>query len=181
MTDWDAILSFWFGPEARDKWFAKDAEFDALIRARFLHLHAAGRSGKLASWRDTADGALALVVLLDQFPRNMFRDHPAAFATDAMAIAVAEAAIARDFDLAQPGERRRFFYIPFTHIEDLAMQQRGIDLFARRLPESDGGRWAEAHRRIIARFGRFPHRNAILGRQATPEEIAFLKEPGSSF
>jgi uncharacterized protein (DUF924 family) len=175
------VLDFWFGREARGNWFAKDAAFDALVRARFSTLYDASAAGRLAAWQGDADGALALVILLDQFPRNMFRGRPAAFATDAMALAVSEAAIARDFDLAQPGERRGFFYLPFTHAEDLATQQRGVELYARRLPEGDGGKWAEAHRTIIARFGRFPHRNAILGRQSTPEETAFLKEPGSSF
>jgi uncharacterized protein (DUF924 family) len=179
MNGVDEILAFWFGPGAQGKWFRPDANFDALIRSRFLDRHEEARAGGLASWAGDSDGALALVLLLDQFPRNMFRVQPRAFATDAMALGVADAAIARDFDLAQAADRRGFFYLPFMHAEDLAAQRRCVDLIANR----GGGdtTWAVKHLRIIERFGRFPHRNAALGRLSSPEEIAFLKQPGSSF
>ena len=179
MSGVGGILSFWFGPDARGKWFRPDAAFDALIRSRFLGRYEEARAGGLASWARDSDGALALVLLLDQFPRNMFRGQSQAFATDAMALGVADAAIARDLDLAQAADRCGFFYLPFMHAEDLAAQRRCVELIANR----GGGTtmWAEKHLRIVERFGRFPHRNAVLGRPSSPDEIAFLKQPGSSF
>mgnify|MGYP003393817902 CR=1 FL=1 len=179
MNGVDDILAFWFDPAAQGKWFRPDAAFDALIRSRFLGRHEEARAGALASWAGDSDGAMAIVLLLDQFPRNMFRGQARAFATDAMALGAADAAIARDFDLAQAVERRIFFYLPFMHAEDLAAQRRCVDLIANR----GGGdtTWAVKHLQIIERFGRFPHRNAVLGRPSSPEEVAFLKQPGSSF
>jgi uncharacterized protein (DUF924 family) len=172
----DEVLSFWraAGPE---KWFAKDDAFDADIRSRFLAAHETAASGELAAWEDTPDGVYALMLLLDQFPRNLFRGSPRAFATDAQALEIAERAIAKGFDLTIPVPERRFIYMPFMHAEDLAHQERCIALCdASNDPE--GVKFAVIHRDIIRDFGRFPHRNAVLGRQTTPAEQDFLDEGG---
>ena len=173
------IVRFWTeaGP---DRWFTKDDAFDAQIRRRFLATHEAAAAGRLTSWEASADGALALLILLDQFPRNMFRKSPRAFATDAQARAVTAAALLRGFDAQVPANLRAFFYLPFEHSEDMADQDRGIALYTA-AGDADGLKWAKIHHDIIRRFGRFPHRNAVLGRAATAEELAFLAGPGSSF
>jgi uncharacterized protein (DUF924 family) len=176
-----AVLDFWFGPAAAGKWFAVDESFDAAIRTRFLPLWERAARQELDGWAASANGALALILVLDQFPRNMFRGTPRAFATDARARGIADLARERGFDLAVPDDRRMFFYLPFEHAEDLACQRLCVELCARHLPEGDLQDYARRHHDIIARFGRFPHRNAILGRVSTPEEAAFLKEPGSAF
>ena len=169
------IVSFWraVGP---DRWFEKDAALDEEIRRRFLSVHETAAGGKLAAWEQTAEGALALLILLDQFPRNMFRGQARAFATDPLARAVASRAILNGFDGAMTG-MRQFFYLPFEHSEDLADQKRGVALF-KAVGDADGLKWAELHADIIRRFGRFPHRNAVLGRATTPEEQAFLDGGG---
>ena len=170
------ILAFWqaAGP---DKWFKKDAGFDADIRARFLPTYEAAARGELGDWETTADGALALVIVLDQFPRNMFRGDARAFAADPVARQVADRAIARGFDTQVPEAMRSFFYLPFEHSEALADQERCIALNRAR-GDADGLKWAELHADIIRRFGRFPHRNTVLGRATTPEEQAFLDSGG---
>ena len=170
------VVAFWraAGPE---RWFKKDSAFDDEIRQRFLGLHEAAAAGKLSGWEQSADGALALLILLDQFPRNMFRNDPRAFATDALALAVAAGAIVRGFDAQVPNELRGFFYLPFEHSEDPADQQRSV-AFHKAIDDADGLKWAEIHADIIRRFGRFPHRNAVLGRVTTPEEQAFLDGGG---
>jgi len=170
------VISFWreAGPE---RWFKKDAAFDDEIRERFLSLHEAAAAGKLSGWEHNADGALALLVLLDQFPRNMFRNDRRAFASDSLALAVAAGAIVRGFDSQAPKELRGFFYLPFEHSEDLADQERAV-AFHKAIGDADGLKWAEIHADIIRRFGRFPHRNAMLGRATTPEEQAFLDGGG---
>jgi len=169
------IVAFWraVGP---DRWFEKDAALDDEILRRFLPAHEAAAAGKLTVWEQTAEGALALLILLDQFPRNMFRGQARAFATDALARAVASRAILNGFDGAFP-DMRGFFYLPFTHSEDPADQDRCIALY-KASGDADGLKWAELHADIIRRFGRFPHRNAILGRVSTPEERAFLDGGG---
>jgi uncharacterized protein (DUF924 family) len=169
------IVAFWraVGP---DRWFEKDAALDDEIRRRFLTAHEAAASGKLTAWEQTADGALALLILLDQFPRNMFRGQARAFAADALARAVASRAILNGFDGAFP-DMRSFFYLPFAHSEDLKDQERGVALY-RASGDADGLKWAELHADIIRRFGRFPHRNAVLGRVSTPDEQAFLDGGG---
>ena len=166
------VLSFWWdaGPE---RWFSSCEAFDAEIRSRFLPLHANAAAGALDDWADTPSGALALIVLLDQFPRNMFRGSARAFATDAKALNLAEAAIARRFHLAFPRLVRKFFLLPFEHAEDLAAQERCLDL-CRACADKETYYWALVHMDVIRRFGRFPHRNAILRRQTTPEEQAYL-------
>lgn len=170
------VVKFWAeaGP---DRWFSKDDAFDTEIRRRFLATHEAAVAGKLASWEATAEGALALLILLDQFPRNMFRQSPRAFATDAQARAVTAAALLRGFDAQVPANLRAFFYLPFEHSEDLADQERGLALY-KAAGDTDGLKWAQIHCDIIRRFGRFPHRNAALGRATTAEEQAFLDDGG---
>jgi uncharacterized protein (DUF924 family) len=170
------IIAFWTeaGPQ---RWFAKDAAFDAAIRERFLSTYAAAAAGRLAAWEATPEGSLALVIVLDQFPRNMFRGSARAFATDGEALAAAERAIARGHDTRVPPALRGFFYLPHQHAEDLAVQERGVALY-RAAGDAEGRKWAELHADIIRRFGRFPHRNILLGRSTTPEEQAFLDGGG---
>src|SRR5262245_18976739 len=170
------VVSFWqkAGP---DRWFTKDLAFDDEIRGRFLATHEAAAVGHLSGWEQTAEGALALLIMLDQFPRNMFRGDARAFATDALARAVTAGAIIRGFDGQVPKELRNFFYLPFEHSEDLADQERGIAL-NKAAGDAENLKWAELHADIIRRFGRFPHRNAVLGRTTTPEEQAFLYDGG---
>jgi uncharacterized protein (DUF924 family) len=170
------VLDFWraAGPE---KWFKKDAAFDAQISERFLTTwHAAG-AGELSAWEETPDGALALLLVLDQFPRNMFRGETRAFATDALARAVTDRAIARGFDQTAPKAERVFFYLPFEHSESSADQDRGVAL-VRAMGDADLLKWAKLHADIVRRFGRFPHRNAVLGRTSTAEELSFLAGGG---
>jgi uncharacterized protein (DUF924 family) len=173
------VLRFWFEECLPEAWFKKDDAFDAVCRARFLELHA-----KVARLPDTAcladaGTALATIVVLDQLSRNMFRGTPAAFASDAKALRIAQGAVGLGFDRTVDDDRRQFFYLPFEHAEDGEAQARSVALFAALGPEAL--RWAEAHKVIIDRFGRFPHRNAIIGRVSTPEEERFLAGPGSSF
>jgi uncharacterized protein (DUF924 family) len=170
------VVAFWrdAGP---DRWFTKDAAFDENIRHHFLAAHEAAAAGKLAGWETSAEGALALLILLDQFPRNMFRGEARAFATDALARAIAAGALLHGFDAQVPVDMRAFFYLPFMHSEDLADQQRAIALY-QAAGNGDDLKWAAMHADIIRRFGRFPHRNAMLGRATTPEERVFLDEGG---
>jgi uncharacterized protein (DUF924 family) len=169
------VVAFWraAGPK---RWFEKDAAFDDDIRRRFLKLHEAAAAGKLTDWEASAQGALALLILLDQFPRNMFRGQTRMFANDPLAHAIASRAILNGFDGAYP-DLRGFFYLPFMHSEDLADQERAI-AFYRAHNDADGLKWAELHADIIRRFGRFPHRNAVLGRISTPQEQEFLDSGG---
>ncbi|HMG57591.1 MAG TPA: DUF924 family protein [Kofleriaceae bacterium] len=184
------VLAFWFSDQARPMWFSVRAAFDDEIRARFGALAAAAAAGELDGWAATGDGALALVIALDQFPRNLHRGTPQAFACDARAREIASGAIDRGLDLRVALERRAFVYLPFEHSELLADQDRSVALFEawaaehpaeQRAAADDTMSYAVRHREIIERFGRFPHRNAVLGRTSTPEEIAFLAEPRSSF
>lgn len=170
-----AIIAFWREASA-DRWFTKDAAFDDEIRRRFMASYEAAAAGKLTDWEQSAEGALALLLLLDQFPRNMFRGEARAFATDPLARTIASRAILNGFDGAFP-EMRGFFYLPFEHSENLADQERALALF-KAAGDEDGLKWAELHADIIRRFGRFPHRNAVLGRVTTPEEQAFLDGGG---
>jgi uncharacterized protein (DUF924 family) len=185
------VLAFWFGEpgspghgKPREAWFRKDPAFDEEIRRRFLALHASASLGECEGWREGPDSLLALVIVLDQFSRNLYRDDPRAFSQDAMALDGAQLMIRRGWDAARLPVERQFVYLPFEHAEDLAMQDRSIELFRalEAFPETRGlAGWAEKHRVIVRRFGRFPHRNAALGRVSTPEETAFLREPGSRF
>lgn len=184
------VLEFWFSERARPLWFEKNPVFDEEIRTRFGATVAAACNGELDSWSQSPDSALALVLLLDQFTRNIHRGTPRAFAGDTKARAVAAAAIERGFERQTPLDRRHFFYVPFEHSENADDQHRSVALFRAWAEAHDGARRDEAlsymkyihrHQEIIERFGRFPHRNAILGRDSTAEEIEFLKEPHSSF
>ena len=170
------IIQFWrdAGP---DRWFAADEAFDREIRTRFLATHEAASRGELAAWEESPEQALALVILLDQFPRNIFRRSAHAFATDPLARRVADEALARGFDRSAEKDMRLFFYLPFMHSEALADQDRSLRLFEA-LGDAEQVKYAIIHRDIIARFGRFPHRNRVLGRATTPAEQRFLDEGG---
>jgi uncharacterized protein (DUF924 family) len=179
--DWiGEVLSFWFDDVGPEAWFRKDAAVDEQIRARFLILYEV-----LAKWPPSdalasPNRALATVLVLDQFPRNLFRGSAQAFATDALAREVATGAVAKGFDGGFDKDRRLFFYLPFEHSEDKADQVRSVELISS-LGDADLAGWAARHKAVVDRFGRFPHRNAVLGRASTPEEEAFLQQPGSSF
>lgn len=186
------ILDFWFLPpdhpghgQARMEWFRKDDGFDAQIRAYFGTLIDGAIAGDLGEWDATPHGALARLIVLDQFTRNVYRGTPRAFAGDAWALALAVAMTQQGLDQQLPPMLRAFVYLPFEHAEDLAMQARAVELF-QRLSQTQPGfesmlDYALRHQEVIARFGRFPHRNTILGRASTPEEVEFLRQPGSSF
>ena len=198
MSDYEALLTEWFGPKVGEnerpsghtRWFRGGAAFDEELRAKFGELPERAERGELDGWAVTARGALALVLVLDQLPRNLYRDTARSFAFDARARAVAKAALASGFDAEVDPVWRAFFYLPFEHSENMADQETAVDK-TRAAAESTKGParemledytdYALRHLRIIERFGRFPHRNALLGRAMTPEEAAFLKEPGSSF
>lgn len=169
------ILDFWFKEIATERWFKADAAFDADVRQRFEETWRAARAGALRDWLDSKEGTLALVLVLDQFPRNMFRGTGEAFATDAMAREAARNAIARGFDLEATPDERSFMYLPLQHSENLADQELSVRLTTERVGEHHTSYpYALRHRDTIARFGRFPARNAALGRPSTPEEIDFL-------
>ncbi|QNM96664.1 DUF924 family protein [Chitinimonas koreensis] len=182
-----AVLEFWFagGDAPRQAWFVKDPAFDAAIAARFGEQVAAAQAGGLQHWRATPDGLLAYLLLLDQFSRNIYRDTPRAFAGDALALAAAHAALEAGVDRTLPPVRRVFVYLPLEHAESLAEQDRSVALFEALAAEWPAGAnyldYAQRHREVIARFGRFPHRNAVLGREATAEEQVYLAQPGSGF
>lgn len=175
----DDVIEFWFGTEPEPteetmrRWFVRDEAFDAEIRTRFGALHAQAAAGGLTDWLATPRGTLALVIVLDQFSRNMFRDSPRSFATDPLALSIAERAIAAGFDQQLDRQQRWFLYMPFQHSEDRAVQARSIELFAQ-LGDAGSLDYAHRHKEVIDRFGRFPHRNAVLGRDSTPEELQFL-------
>jgi uncharacterized protein (DUF924 family) len=173
----DEVLTFWFADSGR--WWKKDPAFDAEIRDRFLELRGAVLRGEREDWVETPRGTLAYVIVLDQFSRNMFRDSARMFEADPRAVSAARRALDCGFDHGLSGDERMFLCMPFMHSEDIADQDRCVRLFAAGLRK-----WlpyAEQHRDIIRRFGRFPHRNALLGRPSSSEELDFLKQPGSSF
>lgn len=176
------ILHFWFEETDPRQWFQKNEEFDARIRERFLTSYKLAADGLCDSWGQETDGALALCILLDQFPRNMFREHKDAFATDGKALLAAKFAVARGFDQMVPVIRRRFFYLPYEHSEDLADQRKCVSLFEKIKGEDPlGYDYALRHLEVIERFGRFPHRNKVLGRENTAEEDEYLAQPGAGF
>ncbi|KNZ31013.1 MAG: membrane protein [Methylibium sp. NZG] len=190
--DAQAVLDFWFGADGspehdalRPEWFRKDAAFDAQIAQRFGTLIETALAGGLADWANEPASALARIVVLDQFTRNVFRNTPRAFAGDPLALAAAQAMLARGQDRALRPVQRIFMALPFEHGEDLRLQAQSVQLFAALAaaePVMAGNLdYAHRHQAVIARFGRFPHRNAVLGRASTAEELAFLQEPGSSF
>ena len=180
------VLQFWFSERARPLWFEKDRDLDEEIRARFGQPVHEAQLGGFAEWRSSPDGALALLLLIDQFARNLYRGTAKAFLADPLARDIAAEAVARGFDKRFPFPDRVFFYLPFEHCETLANQDRYIALLTDCLREFGDAaaeflEYGHKHRRIIQRFGRFPHRNAALGRETTEEEAEFLKGPDSSF
>jgi len=185
------VLAFWFGGEGepgygefRSQWFQKDEAFDREVTNRFAGLYEEAAAGELDRWREEAESCLALVICLDQFPRNMFRGDARTHATDADALDAAKYAIERALDRELPAFQRMFLYMPFMHAENVEDQRRSVELFEGLAAEPGGpdvAEYAVGHRDIVERFGRFPHRNALLGRETTPEEAEFLTQPGSSF
>lgn len=174
------ILTFWFDEHGPQDWFAKSDTFDSLIQRRFTDLHRQAVLGELASWRNKPEGALAEIILLDQFSRNMFRGSAQAFATDPHALALAQFAIEKAQDKKLDPQKRKFLYMPFMHSESKVIHEQALDLFGS-LDDPQTLNYERQHKVIIDRFGRYPHRNEILGRKNTPEELAFLKTEGSSF
>ena len=172
-----ALLAFWFSESSRARWFDSTPAFDDRVREGFESIFEAAQAGRLADWESTAEGALALVIALDQLPLNMYRGEPRSFSGEAPARAIAGRAIERGLDAQLEPERRAFLYLPFMHSEDLADQDRSLQLHREAGLET---RWAEHHRDIVRRFGRFPHRNRILGRADTPAEREYL-ESGQAF
>ncbi|MES2048279.1 MAG: DUF924 family protein [Pseudomonadota bacterium] len=199
METQESIQEFWFGDGADDAvtaarqaklWWSKDEALDALIRQRFATLSESALAGNLDDWASTSNGCLSLILLCDQFPRNMYRDTPVAFASDAKALALSKAGIASGLDKNLRAIQRVFFYLPFEHSESLANQDYAVTLFEQLASEASAEHktmfdnflnFALRHREVIRRFQRFPHRNKILGRVSTVEELAFLSQPGSSF
>lgn len=193
MSQIDDVLHFWFDRtpdepptgKRRKVWFSKNPDFDREVTQRFRSLYDQAAAGELDDWQATPAGALALVLLLDQFPRNLFRGQAQAFATDAQALAIAQTAIDRGFDQLLAPIQRVFVYLPLEHSENLAHQHQCVALFQALCDDdpdlTDYYSYAEKHRAVIQQFGRFPHRNASLGRNSTPVEITFLQQPGSSF
>ena len=185
------VLDFWFGREGdpeygqfRNEWFRKDPDFDARVTGQFADLYEEAAAGNLDGWRDDAESCLALVIVLDQFPRNMFRGDGRTHAEDDRALGASKYAVEHALDRELPAFQRMFLYMPFMHSESVEDQRRSVELFERLAGEEgapDVVSYAVAHRDIVERFGRFPHRNEILGRETTPEEAVFLTTEGSSF
>lgn len=180
-SDIDGVLGFWFKDAGPAKWFGGGPEFDVTVTQRLLAAHLAAAAGDLGDWTDTPDGVLALCVLLDQAPRHMFRGTPRAFATDGQALALAIDAVAREQDLMLPDDQRLFIYLPFEHSEQIEDQRLAVRLIANRTRDPVLLDYACRHLAVIAQYGRFPHRNPILGRESTPEELAYLATPGAGF
>lgn len=174
----EAVLDFWFEETKPYQWFRRDDGFDAVCTNRFGALHDAAREGRLDVWRAHPRYSLSLILILDQFSRNIHRDTSLTFAQDRHALAVAREAIARRFDRLVDDKRRAFFYMPFMHAETLRVQDESVMLFTAQMPGTMNLPFAIEHRDIVRRFGRFPHRNKIFGRVSTPDEIAFLKAGG---
>lgn len=174
------VLDFWFNDMEPERWFVGNAQIDDIIRTRFSELHRMACACELAHWRDTLQGRLAEIIVIDQFSRNLFRNSAQAFAHDALALALAQEAIRDPAHLTMPVPERAFLYIPFMHAESLAIHETAMALHS--LPRMEARLpWEIKHRDILQRFGRYPHRNAVLGRTSSAEEIAFLATPGSSF
>ncbi len=187
----EKVLNFWFGHpqkeyygQSRKEWFIKNEAFDRVVKAQLFELYQQAANHQLESWQNTPEGGLALLILLDQVPRNLFRGQPQAFATDEKARAIAHFALQQGYDRQLLPVQRWFIYLPLEHSEDLEDQNKSVDLF-QQLPDDPENQktldYAIKHRDVIARFGRFPHRNKILGRESTPAEKEFLQQPGSSF
>tara|TARA_R110000787_G_scaffold95011_3_gene198037 strand:+ start:1307 stop:1855 length:549 start_codon:yes stop_codon:yes gene_type:complete len=176
----NAILHFWFKEISAEQWWLKDLVFDQEIKSRFLNLHRAANKGELFGWRDTAQGRLAEIIILDQFSRNIYRESPQAFASDPLALVLAQEAIALGLDMKLAENQRSFFYLPYMHSESLLIHSQAIMLYEK-LGNASNLAFEIKHQDIIKKFARYPHRNAILGRKSSAEEVAFLQQPDSAF
>jgi uncharacterized protein (DUF924 family) len=176
--DYNVVIDFWFNN--KQKWFVKEPEFDTLIKERFLTVYNQAINRELENWKNKAESLLSLVLVLDQFPRNMFRDTPQAFSGDEISLFLAKEAIEKGFDLKLNSDQRRFLYMPLMHSELLLDQELSVELYSK-MKNINTLNYATAHHDIIVRFGRFPHRNKILGRISTLQELEFLRTPNSSF
>jgi len=179
MVDAKAIINFWFEETPSVFWFKKDDNFDETIRRKFADVFTRAEKGELFTWRDEPTGRLAEIIVLDQFARNMFRGSPKSFASDSLALVLAQEAVAQNTHLALTKEQRPFLLMPYMHSESKLIHEEALKLFTEHAPGNLD--YGVGHKKIIDRFGRYPHRNEILGRKSTPEEISFLKEPGSSY
>jgi len=178
--DSQTIIDFWFKEIDRALWFKKDLEFDEMIRDRFIELYNSAKANELFDWRSSALGRLAEIIILDQFSRNLFRDSAQAFSHDDLALCLAQEAVSQKLDADLNLSEKCFLYMPFMHSESLIIHEQAVKLFSTEGLE-DNLRFELKHKAIIEKFGRYPHRNEVLGRQSTKEEIDFLKLPGSSF
>ncbi len=177
---YEEVLDFWFKELTPDLWWKKDENFDLSIKERFGALHEKAIISELFSWRKTAEGSLAEVIVLDQFSRNIYRDKPESFSCDPLALALAQTAVEKGFDQALSSSERCFLYMPFMHSESLLVHEQAVKIFES-LGNKNNLEFELKHKVIIERFGRYPHRNKILGRQSTQEELAFLEQPNSGF
>ncbi len=175
-----SVLDFWFKEIDQKQWWVKDAAFDELIKTRFSRVHQCANAGELYTWRTSAKGRLAEIIILDQFSRNMFRGKAASFLSDSLALVLAQEAVALNIDSELAEQERAFLYMPFMHSESRLIHEFAEPLFKNNTNESSY-RFELRHKDIIDRFGRYPHRNSILGRESSPEELAFLEQPGSAF
>jgi uncharacterized protein (DUF924 family) len=181
VTDYQNVIDFWFSERVRKKWWSKDEVFDQEIRSRFTGIYRMASEGGLTSWRQTPEGRLAEIIVLDQFPRNMFRNQADAFTTDKLARQCTRDAVAAGADKALTPQQRAFLYMPLMHSESRADHEEAVRLYSSHPELSYNLDFELKHKAIIDRFGRYPHRNAALGRTSTPEEKKFLQQPGSSF
>ena len=178
--DYKVVIDFWFNEISPAQWWVKDEAFDQEIRKRFLDIHQRANCGELYMWRTTAEGRLAEIIVLDQFSRNIFRDQPQSFASDALALILAQEAVSRQEDQNIAENRRSFMYLPYMHSESIVIHQQAVKLYAM-LGNASNLEFELKHRDIIEKFGRYPHRNSILMRESSEEELAFLQQPNSSF
>ena len=177
---YQTVLDFWFNEIKPSQWWEKDSKFDQLITDRFSSLHNQATKCELFHWRDTIEGRLAEIVVLDQFSRNIYRDKPESFVNDALALSLAQSAVEQGLDSTLEQQQCAFLYMPYMHSESLAIHEQAVELYTKLGHESSLD-FEIKHKKIIERFGRYPHRNQILGRQSTDEELVFLSEPGSRF
>jgi uncharacterized protein (DUF924 family) len=180
MTNDQTIIDFWFDEIDPASWWRKDTEFDDMIRRRFAAVHRAATAGELSEWRDRPQGRLAEIIVLDQFSRNLYRDDPRAFSCDGMALVLAQETVRGGYDRELYPPMRTFVYMPYMHSESAVLHEQAVKLFDQPGMESNLD-FEYRHKSIIDRFGRYPHRNQVLGRTSTAEELAFLQQPGSSF
>lgn len=178
--NYKVVIDFWFNEISPEKWWLKDLEFDQEIKKRFLALHQSANRGELFSWRECAEGRLAEIIVLDQFSRNIFRDQPQAFASDTLALVLAQEAVALGIDKEIAENKRSFIYLPYMHSESSVIHKEAVSLYSA-LGNSSSLDFELRHQTIISKFGRYPHRNIILGRESSAEELAFLQQPNSSF